>query len=261
MIKGLGSFCLIKDEGLFIKAHLNSWLPILEQMVFYDGGSTDGTLEIIKEAKRGEFGNKIKLYEDKDPKDLTVDYQKLSNDAMWSVDSDLAIFLHPDQFFDNASVAQLPKGTISATCNMRSFAGEPDGQIYEIKGRGEKWKNIYRLRNPNLGAHYYGSYGASNEDTYFKEITGNAHEHYSQSFHLYPYPVHDSGITILHYSDVRPYKRRLERMIKCMINQGYSEKDAIKAAPLHPRVSLKDGMGFKFSGVETPIFMGENIEC
>jgi len=258
MIKGLGSFCLIKNEGLFIKAHLESWLPHLEQAVFYDGNSTDGTLEIIKEAQRGEFGDRIKLVENKDPKNLTDDYTRLSNEAMWALDTDLAMFCHADMFILKPGI--LPEDTIAATIDIRSFAGNPHETMYEIKGRGTKWKNIYRLRNPDLGAHYFGTYGAQNEDTYFSEITGNQHEHYGQAFDQYPYPVYNSGIQVAHYSDVRPYARRLDRMVKCLINQGKTKEQAEKIAPMHPRVSLKDGGGFTFVPVETPVFLGEKLE-
>ena len=257
-MKTLGTFCLIKNEATFIKAHLNSWLPHIGEMCFYDGNSTDGTLEIIKEAQRGEFGEKIKLYEDKDPKNLTDDYTRLSNACMLSLGTDLACFLHPDMFL--LKPGKLVDGITAATISIKSFAGDPNGPIYEIVGRGTKWKNIYRLRNPDLGAHYFGTYGAQNEDTYFSEITGNSHEHYGQDFSKYPYPVVNSGIEVAHYSDVRPYARRLDRMIKCLINQGHSPEQAKKIAPNHPRVSLKDGQGFSFVPVETPIFLGEKCE-
>lgn len=255
-MKGLGSFCLIKNEKTFIKAHLDSWLPHLQQMVFWDGNSTDGTLEIIKEAQKGEFGYKIKLREDKDPINLTNNYVELSNGAMWDVDCDLAMFLHPDMFLGSKKINEFSEGSIASNTHMKSYAGEPNGTIFEIKGRGQKWKNIYRLRNPDLGAHYFGAYGAQNEDTYFSEITGSAHVHHGQDFHKYPYPVTDSGIEILHYSDVRPLTRRIDRMVKCLVNQGYSKEQAEKMAPNHPRVSFNNGMGFEFKAVETPVFLG-----
>jgi glycosyltransferase involved in cell wall biosynthesis len=259
MIKGLGSFTLIKNEGLFIKAHLDSWLPHLAQMVFFDGNSTDGTLEIIKQAQQGEFGSKIKLFENKDPKNLEEDYTKLSNECMWSLDTDFATFLHPDMFYVSGG-ANITDDAMAATMNMKSYAGEPNGIIYEIKGRGEKWKNIYRLRNPNMGAHYFGTYGAQNEDTYFSEITGDCHEHYGQSLDLYPYNIYNSNLLVAHYSDVRPLARRLDRMTKCLINQGYTPEQAKTAAPLHPRVSFKEGQGFSFIPVEVPVFLGEKLE-
>ena len=260
-MKNLGSFCLIKNEITFIQSHLESWLPHIGQMVFLDGHSTDGTLEIIKAAQKGEFGGKIKLLEGKDPVNLEADYERLSNEAMWAVDMDFAAFIHPDMFLANGSkINAFPEGCIAAITNIKSYAGEPDGTIYEIAGRGTKWKNIYRLRNPDLGAHYHGYYGAQNEDTYFREITGDSYEHHGQDFHKYPYPVYDSGINVLHYSDVRPYARRYDRMVKCLMNQGHSLEQAKKIAPNHPRVSLKNGMGFTFKAVETPVFLGGK-EC
>lgn len=249
----IGSFCLIKNEGLWIKEHLRSWLPILDSMSFFDGGSTDGTLEAIEEAQKGPYGAKVKLFKDKDPIDLQEDYQRLSNECMRSLDTDMAMFLHPDMMYDYGCF-DLPKGCISATIGVESYAGNPDGDIYKILGRGDRWKNIYRLRNPDLGAHYFGHYGAWNEDTYFSEITGDSHEFHGSNFNAYPYPVHNTGLVVRHYSDVRPYERRLDRMIKCLLNQGNKE-DIINKAKNHPRVSLVSGQGFSFERVAKPKFL------
>lgn len=250
----IGSFCLIKNELQFINNHLSAWLPFLDSMVFFDGQSTDGTLDIIRGfIKNHEHGKKIILVEDKDPKDLKEDYTRLSNEAMRACLSDLTMFLHPDMFPENGEVLKkIPEDIIAASVNMRSYAGEPNSEVYEIQGRGTKWKNIYRLRNPDLGAHYFGAYGAQNEDTYFSEITGNLHEHYGQDMVQYPYPIYDSGLIVKHYSDVRPYARRLDRMIKCLINQGYGKENAERIAPNHPRVSLKAGNGFMFQKEQVP---------
>ena len=57
----------------------------------------------------------------------------------------------------------------------------------------------------------------------------------------YPYEVVDSGLEVLHFSDVRPYARRLERMKTCLKNQGNN----VALAESHPRVTLKPG-GFKY---------------
>lgn len=253
----IGSYTLIKNDGLFIKEHLDNWLPLLTQMVFYDGNSTDGTLEIIKEAQKGKYGFKIKLFENKDPKDYTEDYVKMFNDCMWELDTEYAMFLHTDMMLDPQSrIVELPKGCIAGSIQVRSFAGDPKDTIYEVFGRGTKWKNIYRLRNPNLGAHYFGAYGAQNEDTYFSEITGNEHKHYGTDFTKYPYSVEDSGIVVKHYSDVRPYERRLERMVRSMVNQGRDEASAKELGLVHPRVTLKPGSGFDFNPVAIPEFLG-----
>jgi hypothetical protein len=240
----VGSFTLIKNEINFIKDHLDMWLPCLDSMTFYDGNSTDGTLEILR--KYAKAHSKITLKEDKDIKDFEKDYQRLSNECMWDCKSDIGIFLHPDMFPVNGEILKnLPKDMIAATAEMESFAGEPKGPLYRILGRGKAWKNIYRLRNPNLGAHYFGSYGAQNEDTYFSEITGNDHKHYGTNFNMYPYPVVNSGLKIQHYSDVRPYARRLERMKRCLKNQGYPQRKIDMIAAEHPRVSLVSNINFK----------------
>lgn len=245
----IGSSTIIKNEEQFIKSHVEAWLPYLDFMLFYDGGSTDGTLEILRRFAVSTI--KVKVVEDKDPRNLAEDYTRISNECLRANPCDMVIFLHPDMLpINGEALRTIPDDAIAASMDMRSFAGEPDGDIYEIQGRGQKWKNIYRLRNPDLGAHYFGAYGAQNEDTYFSEITGNAHEHYGQDMARYPYPVFDTGLIVNHYSDVRPYARRLDRMIKCLVNQGLDQSEAERIAPNHPRVSLKDGQGFQFIKTE-----------
>jgi hypothetical protein len=223
-------------------------------MVFYDGNSKDGTLQILKGyASRNP---KVKVFEGKDPENLEEDYVKMFNNCMRELSTDLAIFLHPDMLPANPQVIKnIPNDIIAGSCIMRSFAGEPFGDLFEIKGRGVIWKNIYRLKNPDLGAHYHGFYGAQNEDTYFSEITGNEHKHYGSDIGKYAYPVHNTGLEIYHYSDVRTYPRRLNRMIKCLSHQGMTKEDAEKKAPFHPRVSLRDGDGFQFVKCETQGFL------
>lgn len=242
----LGTFTIIKNEKAWIGPHLESWLPHVDQMVFFDS-SDDGTAEIIKHFLRtSRYGDKIKLVEGKDCKDLKDDYVRLFNECLWSLDTDLAIFAHPDMVLvDPGNLRDLPETTIAASMRMVSYAGDPEGPWYEIAGRGEGWKNVYRLR-PDLGAHYFGHYGAQNEDVYFSQITGTKHEHHGPDFHKYPHQVEETGAIINHFSDVRPYERRLDRMRKCLLNQGYHPESVTAIAKGHPRVSLEKGMGFEF---------------
>jgi len=247
-MKNVRTFTLIKNEVRWISAHLESWIPHVDEMIFFDGGSTDGTLEILRDHARG---GKVKLFEDKDPDNLQEDYVSLFNECMRSLSTDYAIFAHPDMILVDPGNIRNLGDSISYTTNIRSFAGEPGGALFEIvEGRGSRWKNIYRLRNPDLGCHYAGFYGSDEEDCYFSSITGDEHRvHWGDDgmdFSAYPYCIKDSGIKVLHYSDVRTRERRIDRMVKCLLNQGWRNSDAIKEAEIHPRVTFKDNSRFIF---------------
>ena len=256
MKETIGSFILIRDEAQWIAPHIMRVLPFLDRMVFYDGLSTDGTIEIIQEIKRTHInGDRIKLVLGKDPANLQEDYVRLFNEAMRSLDTDLAVFLHPDMYVETPSRFRdfMDKDCIMGIGHMESYAGNPGEQLFKIaKGRGEIWPLVYRLKNPDLGAHYFGHYGAANEAVYFSEITGDSHEFPGQDLTKYPFPVMDVGLRVLHFSDVRSYERRLGRMKSCLLNQGYSQEEADSIAPKHERVSLKDSEHFKFIPAEYP---------
>lgn len=256
MAPTIGSFTIVKNERPWIAAHLESWLPFLDEMVFYDGFSKDGTLEILKHYQANhEHGHKIKVFEGKDPADLRDAYVKMFDDCLHELSTDLAAFTHPDMILMEPGNIRNLDGGLSYAISLKSFAGEPGGPVFEIvEGRGKLWKNIYTLK-PDLGLHYFGHYGAANEDCYYREITGDEHEHHGPDTHLYPYSVVDSGVVVHHYSDVRPYERRLGRMVVCMENQG--KTDVREKALAHPRVTLKDGDGFKMVPSEYPAVFAE----
>lgn len=256
----LGAFTLVKNENQWIAAHLLNIIPWVDEVVLFDGNSTDGTLEIIEAIQAYEkHGEKIKLFRDKDPKDLRGDYVRLFDECLRSLGTDLAAFIHPDMLLVNPSqiLAVKDSPAVALTTSIKSFAGEPGGELLRIKGRQSLWKNIYRLRKPDLGAHYAGFYGAAEEDVYFSAITGNQHHHYGPDLDKYPYEIEHSGIEILHFSDVRPLSRRIGRMRSCLLNQGYSPDDAEKILAAHPRVTLKSGTDlvgnqYEFAPAEYP---------
>ena len=249
----IGSFILVKNEIAWIKSHIENVAPHLDEMVFFDGNSTDGTLEyLLKSSKKYPH---IKVHKNRDPRNLKDDYTFLFDQCLRTLTTDWAIFLHPDMWVENPKKLKVI-GELFGTamsCDMVSYCGEPKKQLYRIdQGRGDSWKNIYRLRNPDLGAHYFGWYGAANEDVYFSKISGDAHHFHGTDFQKYPYDVIESGLVIHHFSDVRPYERRLSRMVSCLMNQGADKKTALKIAKEHPRVTLDSNHYFKISPCMDP---------
>lgn len=246
----IGSFCVVKNENAWIAPHLLRHLPYLDEAVIFDSGSTDGTLEIVEAiAKDSPHGHKIKLFKDRDPSDLKGDYVRVFNDCLAEVKADYAFFAHPDFWITNPERLREAGSSqaVALSVKLRSFAGEPGGPLKEIIGRGQRWKAIHNTRFDLV---YHGHYGAWNEDMYPTAIVGDEREFHGEHFEWYPYEVQDSGIELLHFSDVRPLERRYDRMVKCLLNQG--QKDVENTARNHPRVTLKDGQGFKFVPAEYP---------
>ncbi len=242
----IGVFQIVKNEVMWVGPWLARIIPFIDEVVIFDS-STDGTTDILKSFRK-RFPRKVKLFTEQDCDDLGDDYVTLWNECMACVSSDWGLFLHPDMFIENPEQLLKIKDAdgIAMSYNVRSFAGDPDGEWKEIEGRAEKWKALYRIHNPDLGAHYFGHYGARHEDVYFSEITGDEHINWKEDFKKYPYEVKDSGLNVLHFSDVRPYPRRLGRMVQCLVAQGRTPEDAKIQALVHPRVTLKDGLKLSF---------------
>lgn len=235
----VGAATLIKNEAHWVGFSVMAAKDIVYEFVYFDGNSTDGTPELLSYIAN-KYGINIKVYKDKDPKDLRDDYVRLFNECINELRTDYVWFLHPDQIIVDGPGPNWKMGPLAFTVNMRSFAGYPQGDIYElIQGRGKMWKNIMRK---DFGLHYFGHYGSQEEDMYFEEITGDEHVLH-EDFTRYPYEIADSGIFVHHYSDVRPYSRRLGRMVECMSNQAkdltVTREVLVEAAKKHPRVSFK----------------------
>ena len=237
---------LIRNEATWIVAHTLSVIDYVHEFIWFDGNSTDGTLELLADLKAiHPNGHKINVFKNEDPANLQDAYVAKMNEAIGQASGDYVMFSHPDMIFTNPElIPTLNSDAVAFTVNMRSFAGEPDGKLYEFtEGRTNKWKPIHKNA---LGLHYFGHYGAANEDLYHSAYTGDEHKLY-QNIKQYPFKVEDSGLNILHFSDVRPYGRRLDRMTKCLVNQGISDRQyAYDMAKRHPRVTLESSDGGQF---------------
>ncbi len=234
----LSAFSIVKNEAQFIGYGLMSILPHVDQVVYADGNSTDGTLEILHHIKKKYAGGKLKILEMMDFKDFKDDYVRVFNELMEQCDGRYLWYCHPDMILrEPGRIADIGKdGALAYYVNMRSFGGE-DLDLEITKGRTDKWKTI--MRN-DFDLHYWGHYGHPHEDMYFKDITG---DHHLVHRHMmdYPFEVKDLGMQIEHYCECKPRKRREEKMETVLRTVGGATNDiAIKdVLANHPRIHLQ----------------------
>lgn len=252
----------VLNEVDFIGYSIMSVLPYIHSIHYgIDKKSNDGTLELVKAISENDGKGKVFWYQDSafdiDPMNMK-EYNEAFNvligcamghkaDAVW--------FLHPDMICTNPeAILSMDESAIALYTNIKSFAGDLNTVI--TKGRADKWKSIHVTR---LGLHYYGGYGSQNEDLYHKEITGKSYKHYGMEFSKYPYRVADSGLKINHYCEVKPYKRRLEKMKLCLktLSPRASAEVIEEVAVHHPRVTNEPSSTrfgeFKFEKIQEDV--------
>lgn len=236
----LSTFCLIKNEMRFIAYHVLSFLDHVDEMVFFDGNSTDGTVEALTylQAEHPK-GRRIRLFTGKDCTDLCGDYVRLFNEALAQCQSEYIAFIHPDMIPVNPAVLRCARGwdALVYSAGLRSFSHDMHTEI--TKGRRGWWKAWHKN---TMGLHYHGFYGVNEEDMYYRDITGNNYAVLPEPGY-YPYEIKDSGLVLNHYCEVKDYNRRLDKMVKSIRNQGYglAESAILEMAKAHPRVTLKSG--------------------
>lgn len=245
----ISAWSVIKNEARFIGYSIMSLIDHVDEFVYFDGNSTDGTLELLAYIKdKYDKSGKIKVFENKDFKDFKDDYVRVFNECVQACSMDHVLYCHPDMVcVDPGSLGKLDKNVLAYWVGMRSFAGE-DLDLEITKGRTDKWKTIMRKK---FGLHYAGWYGATDEDMYFREITGNEHKLHTD-FKKYPYDVLDSGARFWHFCECKPRKRREEKMYRVITTNmgrfahGRTMQDDIyvwDTVVNHPRVHLETQKG------------------
>ena len=238
----ISAFSVIKNEAQFIGYGLMSILPYVDEVVYFDGNSTDGTLRLLDHIKtKYDSQNKIKVFLDKDFKDFKEDYVRVFNECMKACTGDYLFYIHPDIILTDPGklIDRKNWNELAYYTNIRSFAGE-DLDLEIVKGRTDKWKTI--MKNC-LGLKYWGHYGHTHEDMYHTAITGDRHVVY-KNMKDYPYVVGDSGIKIWHFCECKPRKRREQKMETVIRTNIKSDEVFVKDALVnHPRIHLQNQKG------------------
>jgi glycosyltransferase involved in cell wall biosynthesis len=229
----------VLNEAPWIGYSIMAALDHMHEFIYaLDEGSNDGTRELLLHIKDKYAKEKLRIIQTPNfhPHDMSA-YNRAFNVCIQEATGDAVMFLHPDMIITNPEqITKLETGPLAWTVNMTSFAGDFSTVI--TKGRAAKWKNIHAKK---FGIHYYGGYGSQNEDFYHADITGRSYKHYGTEFSKYPFEVKDSGLNINHYCELKPYKRRLEKMKYCLKTQypGIGESRIEEIAVHHPRVTLE----------------------
>lgn len=226
----------VYNEAQFIGYSIMAAFPYVEEFVFaISPKSDDGTIEILRHiAKRyGKVRLLLQHKYDFDPMDTRA-YNEAFDDCIKQARGEAVFFLHPDMIVTKWQ--DLKPGPLAWWTKVTSYAEDLTTVI--TKGRADKWKNIHANR---FGLVYRGGYGSVNEDFYHSDITGNSFKHFGTDFQKYPFEVSGSGIELNHYCELKPFKRRLEKMKLCLKTQFPEAEDGwiAERAMNHPRVTLE----------------------
>lgn len=236
----ISAWSVVKNEAQFIGYGLMSILNHIDEVVYFDGNSTDGTLRLLDYIKgKYDTQNKIKVYQDKDFSNFKEEYVRVFNECMKACTGDYLWYVHPDMILTDPGklVDRANWKSKAFYVNMRSFGGE-DMELEIVAGRTNKWKTI--MKNA-FGLEYWGVYGHPHEDMYFKHITGNQHVVH-KDMTMYPFKVEDSGIKISHFCECKPLARREQKMETVLRTvEGETNQALInRILSIHPRVTLQD---------------------
>jgi hypothetical protein len=242
----------VLNENPWIGYSIMAALPYVHEFVYaLDAKSDDGTRDLLYHIKKKYAGDKLRILNEPTFHPLEMEkYNQSFNHCIKESTGDACWFLHPDMIVTEGPADGIRNGSMAWWVQMTSYAG--DFQTVISKGRTDKWKNLHAKK---MGLHYFGGYGSQNEDFYHSDITGKSYKHYGSEFSKYPFQVVDSGIRVNHYCEAKDYDRRFEKMVLCLKTQhpGRSESELRDIARIHPRVTLKDGMGFMFQEAKEPI--------
>lgn len=240
----LSLICPVLNEDQFIGYSVMSFQKYIDELIYLvDQESTDGTIPLLNYIKNRYVGDKLKIVIDDRPgsHDMTnpVFNAGCYNLLLKHATGDAIVCAHPDMVCTNPEgILTIPEGPLSWWMGCRSFAGDVYTEI--IEGRHNRWKSMFAKK---FGLHYYGGYGDTTEDFYFRDITGDVHKHHGQDFDAYPFEVGYAGFDVNHYCEMKPYAYRFQKMVKCLMTQGkhITKEVAEEAAANHPRVTLQTG--------------------
>ena len=135
--------CLVKNEDRFIWYSLQSVLPFVDQILVYDTGSTDKTVEIIKSIK----SSKIKFLEVGivDINSFTDIRNQMLRDT--PVGTDWLMILDGDEIWPMSSIKKVLE-SIKHNSTIESVVVRTNNLVGDIYHRSPDWSGQYHLAGP-----------------------------------------------------------------------------------------------------------------
>lgn len=132
--------CLVKNEDRFIWYSLQSVLPFVDQIMVYDTGSTDKTVEIIKSID----SPKIKFQEVGDVNAIT--FTDIRNQMLKETpdDTDWLLILDGDEIWPESSIKKA-MGFIKVHPETDSIVVRTNNLVGDIYHRSPDWAGQYHL--------------------------------------------------------------------------------------------------------------------
>lgn len=141
--KRIAGHCLVKNEARFVWFSVMSVLPYVDRILIWDTGSTDGTLEIIEEIKKTEYGDKIYYKE----------YGSVTKDTFWKArqemldvtNEDWILMVDADEIWWDESIKKITKEMKTNGKNLESIVVPTVNLVGDIFHQQEEKAGLYKL--------------------------------------------------------------------------------------------------------------------
>ena len=113
--KGITAHCVVRNEERWIWFSIKSVIDFVEKVLIYDTGSTDKTVDIIKQLQN-EYKDKIVFKQIKDVSD--EDFWKIRQEQIENTDTEWFLVLDGDEIWYRESIEELVSVANNSDCDM-----------------------------------------------------------------------------------------------------------------------------------------------
>jgi glycosyltransferase involved in cell wall biosynthesis len=252
----ISAFSFCGNEVSYIGYSTMSLLPYVDEVIWADGNSNDGTLDLIKHIQtQYDPEKKVKLFEGFLFENYREDYDEKFNWLLKRCSGDWVIFNHADMvWLDPWKIRPLLEAIHEddfiwgLRVNFRSFIND---RWHCMEENDYTWPLIYKNAH---GLHHRGAYGTPYEDFYFED--GLRHDIRSSRRDSEEIRIFHSSIWMHHYRSCKPEWQRLDKMVK-QFKATFPEKsleECTQLAKQHPYIDQRKLRTWSYNGPQPRVF-------